>query len=448
MGTRPMKVHQPADLDATPMKGDAPGHGHRRSAPVNHMLFVLWVLMVLGPPRLGSNREVMASVQGNIDTSTLPELAVWGAAACYLSVHVIAEGLAFFAGLPGGISAFLTFGVFAVLTALWSPGPLFTIYMGGKIIVATGMAWAVQRHTSDDMRLVRWTAYGCVIQLAILMVVALVSPQTVMRAHVSERILGSRFGGTGFLAVVAITFFLWSMETGSRRRPVAWMALALGVPSLFLAMTRSTFAAAAAVLLLYAWYRRKLLAAAGAAACVVVFLGQDTIVEAMIHYARLRSGSMRTLSARLDLWPYLWNAVVKDGGLLSGLGYASAERQISLEWGQLSGHPRMAGSHGALLSVLVGTGLVGAAFFGWTMVRSARDAATLVLGGSGREGDRFALAAFWIAVLAVSVVGTGVLSGPSMLLFVAASIAAGSGAFASGHSSSRQRSSKGTLRQQ
>jgi exopolysaccharide production protein ExoQ len=273
----------------------------------------------------------------------------------------------------GGILALAVVG-FLFLSAVWSVDPETTIRRGVVylfvIIGAIGVVGSLDRDEVLDL-----LAMTCGLCAAASIVLLAISPNYVlMPDHSTLRGIFAHKNVLGQVMAVGALATLHGVRAGGRRRRLPkFFLLTLFVIVAFLSKSSTgmlTIFAFCAVSGLVALFRRGgtasilgvfaimfLVLAAG-----IVALSPDSVLELL--------GKDPTLTGRLDLWPYVLNAVQQRPIL--GWGYsafwlltnpAAEEIKIALGWS-------VPEAHNGLLEMLLGIGIVGTALFIFLLIRN------------------------------------------------------------------------------
>ncbi len=337
-------------------------------------LFV--ALMIWGPPRLRVEPrplDVALSDPFNLDASALFQLFVWiGGAAVVAVLAGMANNRSV---LPRTVTDsptrwYLMYGALGLLSAVYSLGPLYTLYFAGKIIIAIiTVAFLLHLQNAKSENPER-AALNILFSVAILQASAIavlyfVLPDLVgiVKLHGGYyRMQGGIFGDYGNSFLISGLFFLTTalFSAKPRRRAIAWVAYLVSLYFMSLSLTRSTNVAAFLIFFIMVLLQPKsdrkfVLTGLGVMAVLsVMVLGFG---EAVVSFLSRNWEGVETLSRRTDAFSYLLGKW-QDSPIL-GYGYAAGSRTLLMPfvyWANVA----MGAGHDAVSTVLADLGLIGA----------------------------------------------------------------------------------------
>lgn len=385
---------------------------------------VAWVMIVfVSTFRLSGHRDPALAASGVASPEQLVELGVYTA----VGVLGATEWLKSRRRVSSlGLLLFITFGVLAVASVVWSVVPLFSLVRGSQVVVLGILAYVTARRwlAQPIVGFVEWRRIwgGLVVGVAGVSAIALIWSDWP----------GGRFAWVGvhpgttaeylaLAALVALSMILgpdWGLTRKvARVMPLLAVATAL---LLILTLTRSVTAAflAASIVLVLGSTGGRLDVRLLAVVCVIVLILAGVMLwPTQVYEFLLRGGSteqLLTLTGRTELWAAALQTV--GDSPLVGFGYG-AGRLILTELIPWSGT-----GHNLWVEASVSFGIIGAilvtAILGWMLYRSRRlqRAGARTSGGlglalavfvvlDGVAGPGFALPGVIQAVLALMITG-------------------------------------------
>ncbi len=280
-----------------------------------------------------------------------------------------AERVASSAGRPlfSGAVLLVAYGVFALLSSLWSVSPMWTAYKSAEYLVGLVLAllFALSIRNLDDLKAVvnlTWAMFGTL--LVFVWIGFLVAPSRAMVP--TKGLLGWRLGGVfpvastntvGDLAATVLLVVLVRLlySQGSRRWLITFLVAAAG--ALFLSQARSALLGVVAAvivlsILLPKVRKQGVLLAVGAGSLAYVFV--DLVYAYLVRGQS--QGNIESLSGRTLYWTAAIELWMKHP--IVGAGAYAAGRFGVL---QQLGEQLTSSLHNTWIELLVGTGVVGVA---------------------------------------------------------------------------------------
>lgn len=316
---------------------------------------VVFVALMSGPPKF-RDRDINASLTGQIDWVVLLHIAVWGGGALWVLTRLfpfLRRGL-----IPSvsGVQIVGALLIAGLTLSLWhSPGVMLTTFMLGQFTIMLCFAWLFIDRFGPSVFL-RYLFVGvCVVTVALLLT-ALLDPEMVISGE-QGRFRGERIASTGALALMGLVFCLSDVP---RLRSVAfWGSVALFGVLLVTSRMRTAYVGMIVYLAFGCVFGRRLRVRRLVPLLLVLSIGL-VLVDAStktVDYMVRDTKSIETMSDRIPLWRHLTKTVMREEPVI-GFGYYAASRIIAPQY-----NPRLGTAHSTFFEFLVGGGIVGATLY-------------------------------------------------------------------------------------
>ena len=368
---------------------------------------LMFLALMSGPPNF-RDRDPYASLRGELDLPALIQIGVWVCGGLWtlarLYPSVVRRGV-----LPAVNPAQVLGALFivALTFSLWdSPGFFLTAYTLGQFAVMLGFVW-VFTHRFGTSACLRHLFIGVSVLAVMTVVTFYVAPDLVADGTgLGTRVRGSNIADTGSVALIGLVLCLSGIP--ALRGPLFWGAFSLLGVLLAASRTRSAYVAFLVFLVIGVIYGRGLrirtLVGPLVALAVSVFLLD--VASSTTDYLVRDAGSVETLSDRLPLWEHLTSVVMRDAPI-TGLGYYAASRVVATEY-----NPGLGNAHSTFFEVLVGGGVLGAAFYLLLCASLVGYAVRLLRIASGQPSTIAAAGLLFVALLIGITSPTALHAGP------------------------------------
>jgi len=358
------------------------------------LLTILLALMIWGPPRLSvEDRLLDLSLVDPLamDSAALFQFGTWGIGALVAAAAVVMLSRRGSIRFPQVIFEpptrwYALFGMLAVFSAAYSPGPLLTLFFAGKIIVAIIVTSLVLRSANGpraecralDIMFVVYLLQAIAIASMYFLAPDLVGSELSLSTG-AYRLHGGILRDWGASFLVSGVFFL-SVAVFSKppiRRTLGWVAYGISIVFLFLALTR-TFNLSAifiliSVMLLQLTTPRKLaVVVLGLGVALTVFsLGY---VEPLFFYLTRDLQGFETLNGRTVVFSFLLDHF--SGSPILGYGFSAGSRVVLQDVFAQTGI-RVGTAHDSLSRVLIDLGVVGTTVIAIAVISTCRELVVL-----------------------------------------------------------------------
>ena len=367
-----------------------------------------------GPPKF-RGRDPSASLTGAIDLVVLVHLAVWTCGGLWVFARLYPSVLR--RGIVPAVNPAQALGALFIATltlSAWeSPGPLLTAFTLGQFAVMLSFIW-VFTHRFGTSACLRHLFIGVSLLAGAIVAALVISPELVAGDKALEtgtaiwktRIVGNGLTDVGSVAVIGLVFCLSSMPP--LRASVFWGALSLFGVLLIASRTRSADLALLAFLVI-GFTQGRGLRVRQVIVPLLVFMFGVFVLDAMTSTTAFLvkdPESVRTMSDRIPLWQYLTGIVMRESPL-TGLGYYAASRVYAPQY-----NPNLGNAHSVFFEVLMGGGILGAAFYLMLCCSLVWFAMRLLALASGRPSAVAAAGLLLVALLSGVTSPEGIHAGP------------------------------------
>jgi hypothetical protein len=317
---------------------------------------LLFLAVMSGPPAI-RDRDMYASLAGEVDAAVLVKLVIWACAGLWV-VGRLAPSLLRYGRIPA-VNRAQTLGVLLVASltlSLWgSPGFLLTAFTLLQFVIMIAFAWVFTERYGYSIYL-RYLFVGVCLLTVVLLIAAWVAP-TMVIDELNQRFRGERIAPTGAVAGMGLIFCLSNLP----RLKSTWFVGAVGLFGVLLAISRMRTAYVGMLAYLMIGYLfgaglrvRRLVPVLVAGSLAVIVLGTYTSAA---DYLVRDPKSIQDMSDRIPLWEHLTTTVMSKQPLI-GLGFYAASRVLAPEH-----NPRLGNAHSAFFEFLVGGGILGAVLY-------------------------------------------------------------------------------------
>lgn len=269
------------------------------------------------------------------------------------------------------VALFGAFSAFALLSAFWSPVPMYTAACAVGLLAYLGFACLVAREF-EERTVLRALVWGLAAFLGVTWVAAAALPDFAWLPPYGDKPVYRLQGVSGHPNVLAkqVAVFLLLVVAARARghlgRRIGWGLLAFGLTTIFATNSRTALLAALLAWALVELRSRRLLLAAATACFVLLGLlmlvgstGTLLDLDALLGSAS-RTGDaseVLTLTGRTELWGFVWEKVLQSP--LIGYGFNAFEPIVTHEW--FGAEDAAVGAHNTFLQALFTVGFVGTA---------------------------------------------------------------------------------------
>ena len=287
---------------------------------------LLFLALMSGPPKF-RDRNMTASLTGEIDAVVLVHIAIWACGALWVMARLSPSLLRW--GMVPAVNRVQVMGALLIAglsLSLWhSPGVLLTAFTLGQFTVMLSFAWLFADRFGPSTYLRHLFVGVCVLTLS-LVIAAFLTPDVVITVT-EHRFRGERIANTGAVAGMGLIFCLSNVP---RLRSVTfWGAVGLFGVLLATSRMRTAYVGVLAYLLIGYVFGRGLRVRRLVPLLLVLSVGL-LILDASApttDYIVRDSKSIESMSDRIPLWEHLTTAVMHDEPLI-GFGYFAASRVL------------------------------------------------------------------------------------------------------------------------
>lgn len=387
-------------------------------------LVVFAFLLMTGPPRI-QGRDLNAALDSPfaLDPAGMIQVVTWvgaGVVVTYLLSRPRHRGLLRAMTRFGPSRWYLAFSGLAVVSALWSTSPIYTLFFAGKIVLGTLVVVLLATHGRRARfdRPIRILVAASVMKVVVMLALLPVRPSLVA-GYTPGSPLGWRLTGGILLEDYGhspLFLGMWLLATalfGPTRRSRRWALIAYFatwvVQLLAQARTHIIIAVLAFVIMCTLAPSARNKKAMIVLACVVVaVISLFGRFHSLIGVAARGGEGVSNLTGRTDAYSYLMP--VWHQKPLFGWGYAAGTRTALLDFERESGLGIGSG-HDILSTTLVDVGLLGAAMLGLVYLSTWRQILLLWQRTRRRRQERGTvvyLVCITVHVAFASIVGVGI----------------------------------------
>jgi len=369
---------------------------------------LLFLTLMAGPPKFSGEREVTASLAGEIDLMVMIHTAVWASGALWVITRLCSSALrrgVLPALNPVQITAWLLIGALS-LSLPESPGVLLTAFTVGQYGVMLSFAWLFV-HRFGASAYLRHLFVGVSLLAVMIAVAAFVAPDLVFA---EGRLRGDKLADTGEVTALGLVFCLSNVP--SLRSRTSWGMIFLFGVLLAMSQTRAAYVAVLVSLAIIYIYGKGLPARKLVPLLATLSVGLLLLdaLSPVTRYMIRETGSLETMSDRIPLWQFL-TAVVMRESPWTGLGYYSASRVWAPEY-----NPALGNAHSAFFEILLGGGIIAATVYVGLCALLLWYAGRL-LSVAGRQPEVIAGVGFLAVTLLLGITSVAVHVGPSGFTF-------------------------------
>ena len=359
VGTRRLPVAEPVDHRRFSAGRTPRSVGNRPSslwAPTPTWIeSLLFLALMTGPPKFSGDREVTASLAGQIDGMVIIQIAVWASGALWVFARLFSSTVK--RGVIPVLNPVLITAWFLIaalsISLPQAPGVLLTGFTLGQYAVMLSFAWVFVHRFGAEAYL-RHLFIGVSVLAVVIAAAALVSPELVF---INTRLRGDKIADTGVVAALGLVFCITNVPKLSSR--TSWGMLLLFGVLLALSQTRVAYVAVLVSLAIGYMFGKGLRVRKLVPLLAMLTFGLLLLeaLSSVTNYMIRETRSLETMSDRIPLWQFLTTVVMRDAPW-TGLGYYSASRVWAPEY-----NPALGNAHSSFFEILFGGGITAAALY-------------------------------------------------------------------------------------
>lgn len=347
--------------------------------------------MIWGPPsfRIERNNAALNDPLSAFDVSTVYRILIWFIAAILIAGFFIYSYQRQQRCLPnpvfhGSLGWYTWYGLFAVLSTIYSVRPLYTLFFAGKLFIAILLVFSfiniplvkLELDVISHILNILYVAY--IIQWLAIVVLYFIQPELVgnYTTGIGLRVTGGIFNDFGQSAAISGIFFLSKalFDSSLIRRNVFWLLYCASIVFVLLSQTRSVIVPTFLIFAIIVGLQRKWgvkllfiwLSLWGVLTGLVV--GGTSIEKFFTRGQNLES--LMSLTGRSSAFTFLISYWAESP--IIGYGFAAANRVFMQNYSQLSGRT-LDTAHDLVSRVLVDLGVVGLLLLAATIIFAWRE---------------------------------------------------------------------------